>query len=122
MRHDVRAENMTCLKHSQGPPHRIRCFVRPGPRDVIIAALVALAASAGQAADVAIIEPVQIPPFGRCMGDCDGDEEVTIGELLRGVRIALDEAPPSVCEAGGTGSLGIAALTSAVRNALLGCI
>jgi hypothetical protein len=69
--------------------------------------------------------PTSTPPAfsGRCLGDCNGDDAVTIDELLRGVRIALGEAPRSVCQAGGTGlfPLGISALTSAVLNALVGC-
>jgi hypothetical protein len=88
---------------------------------LIIVVLVTAAASAGEASEF-------ITPAGftsnRCLGDCNGDAAVSIDELLRGVRIALGESPRSICEAGGTGlfPLGISALTTAVLNALMGCV
>lgn len=55
-----------------------------------------------------------------CIGDCDEDGVVTVDELLRGVRISLDLAPPSHCWNGGPG-LAINGLVQSVRNALSGC-
>jgi hypothetical protein len=57
---------------------------------------------------------------GQCLGDCDGDRVVDVAELLRGVRIALGEAPRSLCPAGGVGA-SVFELVGSVRNALLGC-
>lgn len=57
---------------------------------------------------------------GQCLGDCDGDRVVDVAELLRGVRIALGDAPRALCPAGGSG-FWIDGLIGSVRNALLGC-
>jgi List-Bact-rpt repeat protein len=37
------------------------------------------------------------PARAQCVGDCDGNGEVTINELIRGVDIARNEFPASVC-------------------------
>ena len=62
-------------------------------------------------------------PLG-CPGDCDRNSEVTIDELVRGVRIALDEAPLDDCDnldRNGDGAATIDELLQAVRTALDGC-
>jgi hypothetical protein len=54
-------------------------------------------------------------------GDCNGDGEVTIDELIRGVNIALDLAPITECPAFDTdanGQVTIEELIAAVNNAL----
>jgi Ca2+-binding EF-hand superfamily protein len=59
-----------------------------------------------------------------CAGDCNGDGQVTIDELVRGVSIALDEAPVSACpslDVDGNGVVEINELVRAVENALDGC-
>ncbi len=33
----------------------------------------------------------------RCTGDCDGSDTVSVGELVTGVRIALERAPLFTC-------------------------
>jgi len=64
------------------------------------------------------------PPSGACVGDCDGDHMVSIGELITGVNIALGNTPVSSCEAAdadGSGMVVIGELIQAVNNALNGC-
>ena len=59
-----------------------------------------------------------------CVGDCNGDGEVTIDELLVGVNIVLDTLPLSACPAFDTGMKGtvsVSDVTTAVGNALNGC-
>lgn len=72
-------------------------------------------------------EPVPTPTptaLPACVGDCDGSHQVTIGELITGVAIALGNAPVGVCTAmdrDGDGSVDISELLAAVANALSGC-
>ncbi|MEO8604380.1 MAG: right-handed parallel beta-helix repeat-containing protein [bacterium] len=58
-----------------------------------------------------------------CTGDCDGDGEVTINELITGVSIALGALPDSACPAfeNDAGMVDIAQLVRGVANALNGC-
>jgi hypothetical protein len=59
-----------------------------------------------------------------CAGDCNGDGEVSIDELVRGVRIALGLAGLDTCppmDADGDGQVTIGELLQAVRNALAPC-
>jgi hypothetical protein len=63
-----------------------------------------------------------VPP--ACAGDCGGDGEVTIEELIALVRIALGEAEASTCVAGdgsGDGAISIDELVLAVTRALTDC-
>lgn len=58
-----------------------------------------------------------------CTGDCDGDGEVTVNELLRGVNIALG-APLASCpsfDRNRDGAITIDEVLDAVNAALLGC-
>lgn len=60
-----------------------------------------------------------------CAGDCDGDGQVSIDELIRGVRIALGEADVAECPAmdgDGDGRVSVAEIVLAVRAALDVCI
>jgi hypothetical protein len=64
------------------------------------------------------------PAGAACPGDCNGDGTVDIGELIRGVTVALGGAPASVCTAldtNGSGSVSISELIAAVNVALTGC-
>jgi len=64
------------------------------------------------------------PAQAQCIGDCNGDGEVTINELITGVNIALGSANISSCESldvNGDGEVTINELISAVSNALNGC-
>ena len=59
-----------------------------------------------------------------CVGDCSGDGEVTVDELIRGVNIALDLAAPASCTAmdgNQDGQVTVAELVLAVNGALNGC-
>jgi hypothetical protein len=59
-----------------------------------------------------------------CPGDCDGDGRVTIAELIRGVNIALGNAPVTNCPAfdlNGNGLVAINELVAAVNATLNGC-
>jgi len=59
-----------------------------------------------------------------CVGDCNGNGSVSIGELISGVNIALGNALVSTCTAfdpNGNGTVSINELISGVNNALNGC-
>lgn len=59
-----------------------------------------------------------------CPGDCDGNGSVAIGELVRGVNIALGQAALSQCPAFNTNSdqmVSVSELIAAVNAALKGC-
>jgi hypothetical protein len=71
--------------------------------------------------------PTQTPtatagPTSGCYGDCNGDGEVTINELITLVNIALGAAPSSACAAlPPDAEVTISDLVRAVNNALDGC-
>ena len=59
-----------------------------------------------------------------CVGDCDGNGEVGINELILGVNIALELQPIDACQAFdcmGTGTVPISCLIQGVSNSLNGC-
>lgn len=67
---------------------------------------------------------------GRCVllgcdGDCDGDAEISVDELVRGVRIVLGENDVGDCESMDSnrdGAVTVDELTAAVRRLLEGCV
>jgi hypothetical protein len=64
------------------------------------------------------------PAFAQCVGDCNGDGSVAIGELVQGVAIALAEGSIDECPAfdmSGNGIVSIGELITAVKAALAGC-
>ncbi len=66
----------------------------------------------------------ETPAPATCPGDCDGDGQVMVGELIRGVRIALGLAAVGDCpsfDTDGDDEVGIGELIAAVRSALDGC-
>ena len=68
--------------------------------------------------------PTLTPPPLTCVGDCGGDGEVTINDLLLMVNIALGNLPVSSCTAGDAnhdGEITINEILAAVNNALNGC-
>ncbi|MDX2169138.1 MAG: hypothetical protein SF182_18865 [Deltaproteobacteria bacterium] len=68
------------------------------------------------------MSPSPTPP--ACVGDCNGDGEVTVNDLIVGVNIALGSQPVSACQAfdpDGDGMVGIGELIQGVNNALDGC-
>jgi streptogramin lyase len=61
---------------------------------------------------------------GTCLGDCNGDGSVTIGDLIRGVNVALQLQPVGTClavDADGDSRVTIGELISAVLRAVRGC-
>ncbi len=59
-----------------------------------------------------------------CIGDCNGDGEVRINELIQGVNIALGRATIDSCpefDRNNDGRVAIGELVAAVNNALSGC-
>ncbi|MDX2170851.1 MAG: hypothetical protein SF182_27535 [Deltaproteobacteria bacterium] len=61
-------------------------------------------------------------PDSGCYGDCNGDGEVTINELITLVNIALGSSPVSACAAlPPNAEVTISDLVRAVNNALSGC-
>lgn len=63
------------------------------------------------------------PLRAQCVGDCGGDDQVSISDLITGVNIALGLQPVSACEAfaNSQGEVTIAQLITGVNNALNGC-
>jgi hypothetical protein len=63
-------------------------------------------------------------PPPSCTGDCDGDEEVTVGEIMLMVNVALDPTPLPVCNNGDgnvDGAITVEEIITAVIHALYGC-
>jgi hypothetical protein len=59
-----------------------------------------------------------------CTGDCNGDSEVTVDEIITMVNITLGRADISACPVGdsdGKGEITINEIIAAVNNALNGC-
>ncbi|HSQ00310.1 MAG TPA: CSLREA domain-containing protein [Candidatus Dormibacteraeota bacterium] len=64
------------------------------------------------------------PVASGCAGDCNGDGQVTIEELIKLVGISLGEAEVAICPAGDSdGNLQVAVneIVTAVNHALSGC-
>jgi hypothetical protein len=65
-----------------------------------------------------------MPATAACVGDCNGNEEVTADELITMVNIALGNAELSTCpvdDVDGNGEITIDQILQAVNNALSGC-
>ncbi len=61
---------------------------------------------------------------GTCIGDCNGDSEVTVDEIVRGVGIALGANSIELCRSldrTGDGEITVDEIIQAVNNALNGC-
>lgn len=61
---------------------------------------------------------------GNCSGDCNGDGEVTIEEIILGVNIALELAPLAACgsfDRDGDAAVTVDEIIVAVSQALYGC-
>jgi hypothetical protein len=68
--------------------------------------------------------PIPTPTPVPCVGDCNGDGEVTVDELLTMVNIALGNLPVTSCSAGdgnGDGEVTVDEILLATNNALRGC-
>jgi hypothetical protein len=65
-----------------------------------------------------------IPGFVTCAGNCNGDDEVAVNELIIGVNIAGGNTLPSACtplDTNRNGEVVINELVAAVNNLLNGC-
>ena len=63
-------------------------------------------------------------PVLACTGDCDGDGDVTVAELMTGVNIVLGRAAMSTCpefDSGGDAAVTIEELLGGVKATLEGC-
>jgi len=80
-------------------------------------------ADGGDGADIGAFE-LGLPLPSACAGDCDGNGEVDITELILAVTIALGNQDVSLCAAADTGhdgSVTIDEIIAAVHNALTAC-
>jgi hypothetical protein len=65
-----------------------------------------------------------LPEANSCVGDCNGDGQVTVDEVLTLVSVALATSQPAACSDAGLpigGDVDIAVILQAVNNALNGC-
>lgn len=67
--------------------------------------------------DIAAVDPTR----PTCIGDCNGDGEVTIDEVISGVQTALDDSPACPGYPAVAGEVTISDLIGAVNAALYGC-
>lgn len=81
----------------------------------------ALTLSVAGPADSAVACPASSRQF--CAGDCDGNSQVTVDELLTLVNIALGKAPVAACQNGAPSgaTVTVAWIVQAVSNVLTGC-
>jgi hypothetical protein len=81
--------------------------------------------SPGSTSQVVITDGLIVAEGGcLCVGDCNGDGEVTIEELLLMVNIALGAQNVSACACGdpdNSGEIDISEILQGVNNALTGC-
>lgn len=69
------------------------------------------------------LAPLPIP-IGECVGDCDGNEDVRVNELVTGINIALGQVALNVClsfDADENGLVTIDELVRGINNTLRGC-
>jgi hypothetical protein len=69
---------------------------------------------------ITMAPPSQAATIG-CMGDCDGNGNVTVAELVLSVSLVLGKARSASCSPFGEEQAGVAELMRAVQNALAGC-
>jgi hypothetical protein len=77
----------------------------------------------GDGADIGAFE-LAVPVRVACAGDCDGNGQVAINELILLVNIALGNSPATVCAAGDTNQdamIAINEIIAAVNSTLSGC-
>ncbi len=66
--------------------------------------------------------PTRPPP---CVGDCDGNREVVVSELIVGINIALGQASVAACppiDSDGDGAVSVADLIRGIGQLLNGCV
>ena len=90
------------------------------------AVLSALFGNAVLAAVVLVVLPLRAAKAeGGCIGDCSGDSQVTVNELISMVNVALGSVTLSACPAGdanGDQTVSINEIITGVNNALNGCV
>jgi hypothetical protein len=89
---------------TQAPTHTLTPTVQPSPTPTVY--------------------QTTVPTLSLCVGDCDGNDVVTVDELVRGVNIALGFAEVEECPAfdeNEDGSVTVDELVEAVNAALTGC-
>ncbi|MGH7787367.1 MAG: hypothetical protein ACRERC_10905 [Candidatus Binatia bacterium] len=83
-----------------------------------------LAATGAAIAGLALLLASAGAARAACVGDCGDDGVVSIADLVRGVSVALGEAPVATCnrlDVDGDGTVAIGELIGAVRASLDGC-
>ena len=88
---------------------------RTGARAVVVATLAALLLVVG----------AESAPSAACVGDCNGDGEVRINELVIMVNLDLDGGSVSIClaaDVSGDGVITMDEIVLAVNRALYGCL
>jgi len=78
----------------------------------------------GATSQVVVVDGQVTVAGASCVGDCNGDGEVTVDEILRMVNIALGNASLGICPAAdqnGDGEVIITEIIQAVSAALSGC-
>ena len=73
---------------------------------------------------LAVVGSEEETPAAGCLGDCDGNGQVSVDELVEGVAIALERADPAQCRAldgNADGMVTIDEVLAAVDNGLRGC-
>ena len=88
---------------------------RTGARAVVVATLAALLLVVG----------AEAAPSAACVGDCNGDGEVRINELVIMVNLDLDGGSVSIClaaDVSGDGVITMDEIVLAVNRALYGCL
>lgn len=101
---------------------RLRVSGRPEPIVVAPFSCGAVAPSVPTATRTTPPRPTPTP--GPCFGDCNGDGEVSINELIIGVRVALGQAAVEDCldfDSNGDGEVSVSELIQAIGSALRGC-
>ncbi len=97
------------------------------PTPAVTASVTPTATSSPTARGTATPSPTGSPteaPVPPCPGDCGGDGQVTIDELITMVNVALGTKPVSECSVGdtsGDGDITIDEIIQAVNRALNGC-
>lgn len=73
---------------------------------------------------VPLVSTLGVGQKSSCVGDCDGDDNVSIDELVQSLSIALEVSPLSNCEsidANGDGSVTVHELVEAVHQSMTHC-
>ena len=110
----IAAALLVCVVAHTGPAPEARCS---GPADVVAPQRIA--------SEPRRTPTTSCPPdLSVCPGDCNGDGQVSVDEVVRGVNIVLGQAEIGSCRAAdpdGNGDVTVEELVVAVRQLLYGC-